>query len=55
MLADFLSNGILSLVEYDKLGLEELAEVRMKALELEKSAWEKSKDVYSQTSRHWNN
>ena len=45
-----MSSGILSLVEYDKLGPEELAEVRMKTLELEKSAYEKSKDVYSQTS-----
>jgi hypothetical protein len=40
----------LELVESNELGSEELAEVRMKALELEKSAYEKSKDVYAQTS-----
>lgn len=40
----------LGLVEYDKLGSEELAEVHMKALELEKSADEKSKYFYSRTS-----
>ena len=40
----------LELVEYNELSPDELAEVRMKALELEKSAYEKSKDVYANTS-----
>jgi len=40
----------LELVEYNELSPEELAEARMKALELEKSAYEKSKDVYANTS-----
>jgi hypothetical protein len=39
----------LNLVEYNILSPEELAEVRVKALDLEKSAFEKSKDVYSHT------
>jgi len=40
----------LELVEYNELSPEELAEAHMKALELEKSAYEKSKDVYANTS-----
>ena len=40
----------LELLEYKELSPEELAEVRAKALELEKSAYEKSKDVYAKTS-----
>lgn len=39
----------LELVEYNQLSPEQLAEVRTRALELEKSAYEKSKDVYSNT------
>ena len=40
----------LKLVEYNILTPEQLAEARAKALELEKSAYEKSKDVYVNTS-----
>lgn len=40
---------VLELVEYSRLSPEELAEVRAQALELEKSAYEQSKDVYAQT------
>lgn len=40
----------LRLIEYNQLTAEQLAEVRASALELEKSAYEKSKDVYSETS-----
>ena len=40
----------LQLAEYNELSSEELAEVRAKALELEKSAYEKSQDLYGQTS-----
>lgn len=40
----------LELVEYNEVTLEELAETRMKALELEKSAYENSKDIYADTS-----
>jgi hypothetical protein len=40
----------LELVEYNQLSAEQLAEVRTNALELEKSAYEKSKDVYTNTS-----
>jgi hypothetical protein len=40
----------LELVEYNQLSPEEIDEVRAAALELEKSAYEKSKDVYGQTS-----
>ena len=40
----------LELIEYNQLSPEEMDEVRASALELEKSAYEKSKDVYSQTS-----
>lgn len=39
----------LELVEYGQLSQEELAEVRAQALELEKSAYAQSKDVYAQT------
>ncbi|MCI0610019.1 MAG: hypothetical protein L0Z71_13285 [Anaerolineae bacterium] len=39
----------LELVEYNQLSPEEMDEVRASALELEKSAYERSKDVYSQT------
>jgi hypothetical protein len=39
----------LKLVEYNQLSTDELAEVRMNALELEKSAYEKSRDVYVDT------
>jgi len=39
----------LELIEYNQLSPDQLAEVRMKALELEKSAYEKSKDVYVNT------
>lgn len=41
---------VLELVEYSQLSPEELAGVRAQALELEKSAYERSKDVYAQTS-----
>ena len=41
---------ILELVEIKQLSAEELAEARAEALKLEKSAYEKSKDVYAQTS-----
>ena len=44
------SQETLELVEYNELSAEELVEVRTKALELEKSAYEKSKDVYAATS-----
>jgi hypothetical protein len=44
------SKESLELVEYNQLSPEEMAEVRMKAMELEKSAYEKSKDVYTNTS-----
>lgn len=40
---------VLELVEYGRLSPEELAEVRAQALELEKSAYEQSKNVYAQT------
>jgi len=39
----------LELVEYNQLSPEEMDEVRAKALEMEKHAYEVSKDVYSQT------
>ena len=39
----------LKLVEYNELTAEQLAEARMKALELEQSGYEKSKDVYVNT------
>jgi len=39
----------LELIEYNQLTPEELAEARVKALELEKSAYENSKDVYVNT------
>ena len=39
----------LELVEYNELSPEELAEARMKALELEKNAYERSKNVYANT------
>jgi hypothetical protein len=39
----------LELIELVQLSPEELAEIRAMALELEKSAYEKSKDVYGQT------
>lgn len=39
----------LELVEYNQLTPEQLAEARAKALELEQSAYEKSKDVYANT------
>ena len=41
---------VLELIELTQLTPEELAEVRTKALELEKSAYENSKDVYAQTA-----
>jgi hypothetical protein len=40
----------LELIEYRQLNPEELAQVRAEVLELEKHAYEVSKDVYSQTS-----
>lgn len=40
----------LELVEYNTLSPEEMAEVQVKAFELEKSAYENSKDVYAKTS-----
>lgn len=41
---------VLELIELTQLTPAELAEVRTKALELEKSAYENSKDVYAQTA-----
>jgi hypothetical protein len=41
---------ILELIELTQLTPEALAEVRTKALELEKSAYEQSKDVYALTA-----
>ena len=43
------SKETLELTRLDKLGAEEMAEVRAKALALEKSAYEQSKDVYANT------
>jgi hypothetical protein len=39
----------LELVKLEQMGPEAMAEVRAKALELEKSAYENSKDVYAHT------
>jgi hypothetical protein len=44
------SQETLKLVEYNQLSPEELAEARTKARELEQSAYEKSRNVYGQTS-----
>ncbi len=40
----------MELVKINKLSSEEMKEVREKAMELEKSAYEQSKDVYGLTS-----
>lgn len=40
----------LKLVELNQLSEEQMKEIRARALDLEKSAYEKSKDVYAQTS-----
>ena len=44
------SKEVLELVKVEQLSAAELAEVRKKALELEKSAYRRSKNVYAKTT-----